>query len=1561
MGWMPAPDSRARTEALAPLATVAILTALPLELAAMQVMLDNVVPYSTPGNAPGEYWLGTMPSKDSTEHVVVLGCSMVGENLAAANATILMERFPRIETVIMVGIAGAVPEPGNPEADVRLGDIVVCSGEGVVQYDYDKEVLKDGVLTSEPRTPPRPASARLTVAAGELRAGVLLNLRPWEEHFARAEGYAWGKRPSEPDVLHSHERSGEQIDRLPDAGGRIPGLPRVFSGKIASANKLLKNATLRELLRVRFGVKAVEMEASGIADASWLQRAGYFVVRGTCDYCDEHKNDAWQGYAAMVAAAYTRALLGKTRAALPPDGSRSRTPEDPELTSAIPEALRNKVVAAAADLGNSSGQLVGALSDLVMAEEASQVDQFDAAWPSDRGWSKLVMEALAITLTSYGISLKPAELLLAVALPYFTSYVQQASIRASFGPDRDEVSFDKAFRQLLTFSHAVGPLLGRDLPEASIQLVIRWAILRLTNEQRRTWPDALFRKLSPDVPLARWLAADPTVPTLLRVVAGNVAQFEALRDVGMFRFLDQNLEVRWKLIACVLTLAELRVVGIHLLSADVIEHIAQLPDVQQAVDAQFREISVEGDAGVGWVVRARCDEPVLDHAVTEIARQLDTELRSRRGKLSDHLSMVMQGRGFPTVRADPQASLVDGRPRYTTPHVTFMMAPEHARRLFMGSDLWGDPSYAFRELFQNALDACRYRVARSRFIGAPYSPRIRIFHGRTADGREFVECEDNGIGMDRDIAASCFAMAGRRFVNTEEFRREQEEWRGQGIKVHANSQFGIGVFSYFLVADELEVETARLGRSCETPNRRLSMRVPTAAAFFRIVELSDAEARAMQRARAEERGDAPSGFLDAGTRVRLWLRRGSKESAEAFKVPVSCVDAIREHVWFSEVAVEVRDYRGQQFQIGANALAPWISRAAQAPGLESPFWWVLDWPLGRPDGRQSQDAIATFRSRKQGNSHGPERYSNPGRILVDGIATDLATPGFVLNLAGAHTPKLSLDRRKIRTDLRSRLETLVELALPSLPSDVTESFLQDLWYWDPRACHKAARIISERKSGWLRDRSYLTVMEDAPAERAQESFMPQVSYNSPTMRGDFRKTLLSLLGLARRSPDARLQPPIVLEARGVTSEFRRHLRNIPQSIWQAWSRIDLGVSEACALLYGSSSHNPLAVLAFMSWLTGETVRDCCQRMAVLRELLDMEWSPPGHVPDVVLSDYDAWLLGHGQVSTTNWAGPTVSTNDVLLFCRNTGKTLDKALAEYAEVSNRLGMKVAVDSELARAIGPLSNEEVTHLFMLTQGWGGVWRPGSLSAEREAMLAKAAGVPTPLPGVTPRRRPANESERVLFSEVSKRTERTRSLTLAALCEIARTLERPVFEVAAEARATADDLGVTCTWDDGGVAVVTEFTDADWSIAEDTTDLLSLRKTITPRTRIRLVSLLAKSSYVFPWAERTPEQVLRRIEHVYSTFGWGSVPLSNADAELALSLDYEDHTLLEDVPEDGVLSTAHLLVKTATSKVTLDRLDASCTKLASLGIRGPVPDETYLGVRWSDALSEAKNERT
>ncbi|MEP7125077.1 MAG: hypothetical protein ABJE95_29375 [Byssovorax sp.] len=112
---------------------------------------------------------------------------------------------------------------------------------------------------------------------------------------------------------------------------RIEGQPRIFFGPIASTNALLKDPVDRDRLREQHGVKAVEMEASGIADATWMQRAGYLAVRGICDYCDKYQNDDWHRYAALVAAAYARSVIERMASDRP-----SARPEDP---SAEPLAM----------------------------------------------------------------------------------------------------------------------------------------------------------------------------------------------------------------------------------------------------------------------------------------------------------------------------------------------------------------------------------------------------------------------------------------------------------------------------------------------------------------------------------------------------------------------------------------------------------------------------------------------------------------------------------------------------------------------------------------------------------------------------------------------------------------------------------------------------------------------------------------------------------------------------------------------------------------------------------------------------------------------------------------------------------------------------------------------------------------------------------------------------------------------------------------------------------------------------------------------------------------------
>ena len=80
--------------------------------------------------------------------------------------------------------------------------------------------------------------------------------------------------------------------------------PRVFYGTVGSANNVLRSAKERDRLHREEGILCVEMEAAGVMDT-----LSCLVVRGICDYADSHKNKAWQSYAALSAAAYTKELL----------------------------------------------------------------------------------------------------------------------------------------------------------------------------------------------------------------------------------------------------------------------------------------------------------------------------------------------------------------------------------------------------------------------------------------------------------------------------------------------------------------------------------------------------------------------------------------------------------------------------------------------------------------------------------------------------------------------------------------------------------------------------------------------------------------------------------------------------------------------------------------------------------------------------------------------------------------------------------------------------------------------------------------------------------------------------------------------------------------------------------------------------------------------------------------------------------------------------------------------------------------------------------------------------
>lgn len=295
----------------------------------MKVMLDNCVEHTTPRRRV--YSLGSIPAKGGGVHVVALVLGDQGTAVAAVSSSLLCEDFPSATGILMVGIAGGVPDVGKAERHVRLGDIVASGEHGVIAYDF----VKEHPDKFEPRHPPRPPHPELYRACRRLSANAATGDSPWLSFLSRAAHLPLSARPGvETDILASSTDHQIQLSHPHDPARRI-GEPRVFLGTIACANRLLKNPVKRDQLRDQFDVRAVEMEGFGIAEATWNQSIGYLVVRGICDYCDKNKGDDWQGHAAVIAAAYARSVLQET----PPARSHSQ-PAAPPPAPNTDEELR---------------------------------------------------------------------------------------------------------------------------------------------------------------------------------------------------------------------------------------------------------------------------------------------------------------------------------------------------------------------------------------------------------------------------------------------------------------------------------------------------------------------------------------------------------------------------------------------------------------------------------------------------------------------------------------------------------------------------------------------------------------------------------------------------------------------------------------------------------------------------------------------------------------------------------------------------------------------------------------------------------------------------------------------------------------------------------------------------------------------------------------------------------------------------------------------------------------------------------------------------------------------
>ena len=222
-------------------------------------------------------------------------------------------------------------------------------------------------------------------------------------------------------------------------------------------------------------------------------------------------------------------------------------------------------------------------------------------------------------------------------------------------------------------------------------------------------------------------------------------------------------------------------------------------------DYSYREWAVK-DAAVNYEIKdniiryyAYCDTPekyyklhgYLDWIDEEINRFCDIQRRWNTIYQLSIQDVDRGGVGYDDTRFKP----VRGK--------QFTLQQNKIIQLLMGVGLYKDPYACLRELYQNAMDACKCMQHKEQSLGRNYHGMIEF--GLESDGSNaFLYCSDNGVGMTEGIIENYLLKIGNSYYKSSDFYREQAIWSTDFVPT---SQFGIGILSSFMIADRIEIIT----------------------------------------------------------------------------------------------------------------------------------------------------------------------------------------------------------------------------------------------------------------------------------------------------------------------------------------------------------------------------------------------------------------------------------------------------------------------------------------------------------------------------------------------------------------------------------------------------------------------------------------------------------------------------------------------------------------------------------------------------------------------------------
>lgn len=138
-------------------------------------------------------------------------------------------------------------------------------------------------------------------------------------------------------------------------------------------------------------------------------------------------------------------------------------------------------------------------------------------------------------------------------------------------------------------------------------------------------------------------------------------------------------------------------------------------------------------------------------------------------------------------------------------------------QLLSGVELYGDALVAVRELLQNAFDAVKEQMAYERL--ARPDPSSQDLEGSVAalhqivvaltreSGGTWLTCRDTGAGMSKSIIINSLLVSGN--THRADINRLRRRCVANKVRFNRTGKFGLGVLSYFMLADRLQIRTRR--------------------------------------------------------------------------------------------------------------------------------------------------------------------------------------------------------------------------------------------------------------------------------------------------------------------------------------------------------------------------------------------------------------------------------------------------------------------------------------------------------------------------------------------------------------------------------------------------------------------------------------------------------------------------------------------------------------------------------------------------------------------------------